>query len=238
MIALRWHWSKPIRSKRLSTRQSRRLPTIAPRPSTKDRSAPPIPKRDSPTVPPSEPSPSVKFSPKTAPEVAYLNRKHQKNIEASYRILQDLRNLQLSSDEELRIILGSLRKCNPYQFEELLLHCFEEFGWNIKRNSRYSGDGGIDGLVFKDGMLFFVQAKRYKEHIKPQDVEAFSDLLLRHQDKVKGGFFIHTGKTGDKSRAHSRNSDRRIIIVSGSKLVQFVLGRGEPWGSLLPKKNV
>ena len=59
-----------------------------------------------------------------------------------------------------------LRKINPYVFEELLLLAFERRGMRVIRNSRYSGDGGLDGQVLIDGERWLIQAKRYGRTIR------------------------------------------------------------------------
>ena len=66
----------------------------------------------------------------------------------------------------------------------------------MKRNKRYSGDGGIDGRASKDGEEYLVQSKRYRGYISRQHVEDFSRVCTRERLK---GFFVHTGKTGDAS---------------------------------------
>ncbi|EFI3550600.1 restriction endonuclease, partial [Escherichia coli] len=58
---------------------------------------------------------------------------------------------QLSSLPEGGAGVKYLRKINPYVFEELLLLAFERRGMRVIRNSRYSGDGGLDGQVLIDG---------------------------------------------------------------------------------------
>ena len=57
--------------------------------------------------------------------------------------------------------MAYLRKINPYVFEELVLDGFRSKGYGVKRNRRYSGDGGIDGRVYLDGKEYLVQCKRY-----------------------------------------------------------------------------
>lgn len=52
-----------------------------------------------------------------------------------------------------------LRSINPFTFEEMILETFEQRGYKVKRNTRYTGDGGIDGRVWLDGDLFLIQAK-------------------------------------------------------------------------------
>ena len=110
---------------------------------------------------------------------------------------------------------------NSYVFEELLLTCCENQGWEIERNLRYSRDGGVDGRVWIANLLYLIQAKRYRNHINPQHIREFYRTIQR--EKATGGFFIHTGKTGEMSKELMLK--RRITLISGQKLVDFVLGQ-------------
>nr|WP_225226253.1 restriction endonuclease [Komarekiella delphini-convector] len=89
-----------------------------------------------------------------------------------------------------------MRKIDPFVFEELLLTCFERQGYNIRRNKRYTGDGGVDGCIWLHGSLYLVQAKRYKDAINPVHVEEFAQVIARRG--AAGGYFVHTGRAGDK----------------------------------------
>jgi restriction system protein len=150
-------------------------------------------------------------------------RKQQHNIRAAQRVLQHLRGRSLSTQEELPVVLGTLRKLNPFQFEELILTCCEERGWRIKRNSRYTGDGGIDGRVWIAEDLFLMQAKRYRNYIDTQHIRDFQNVIQR--ENAQGGLFVHTGQTGALSKKVAYEADT-IIILSGRRLVNFVLGKG------------
>jgi len=110
--------------------------------------------------------------------------------------------------------LTYLRKTNPYVFEEMVLDAFERNGYKAMRNSRYSGDGGVDGRVRKDGKTYLVQCKRYKGFVDAGDVERFAHLC---RESGMDGFFVHTGKTGRKSKLNA--SYGNVKIVSGNKLI-------------------
>ncbi len=84
---------------------------------------------------------------------------------------------------------------NPYAFEELLLTCCHEQGWEIERNFKYSNDGGLDGRVTIAGRLYLIQAKRYRGYINPKHIHDFNQVI--QQEEAFGGFFIHSGKTGE-----------------------------------------
>ena len=154
--------------------------------------------------------------PPASSRVRLPSNKHQQNIQRAELVLKRLR----SGEVQLPKALGILRKMNPYAFEELLLTCCHEQGWKIERNFRYTGDGGIDGRVTITGKLYLIQAKRYRGYINPKHILDFHRVIQR--DKAVGGFFIHTGKTGEMSKELLR--EYRITLLSGQKLVDFVLG--------------
>lgn len=114
-------------------------------------------------------------------------------------------------------IMTYLRKLNPYVFEELVLSLFERQGFKVERSTRYSGDGGIDGRVWKNGTLYLIQVKRYRAHVKLAHIREFSAVLSRNNAR---GFMIHTGRT---SRAIRNMAARNHIeIISGSRLLQWI----------------
>lgn len=117
--------------------------------------------------------------------------------------------------------IATLRKMNPYAFEELLLTCCHERGWEIERNFKYSNDGGLDGRVTIAGKLYLIQAKRYRGYIKTKHIHDFHRVI--QGKKAEGGFFIHTGRTSELSK--ELLGEYGISLLSGQRLVNFVLGQ-------------
>ena len=147
-------------------------------------------------------------------------KKHLNNIEYASQVLLELRSrTQLA---KLPVVIATLRRISPYVFEELVLTCCFEQGWQIQRNFRYTGDGGIDGRVLILGKLYVIQVKRYADYISPKHIKDF--VCCIEGEGANGGFFVHTGITGQLSKQLIRRSDK-IILVSGQKLVNFVLGK-------------
>lgn len=167
-----------------------------------------------PLVPPREVAPRQSSVPA---RVQIPNTRHQQYIRLAAQVLHQLR----STEVQLPKAIAILRQMSPYAFEELLLTCCHERGWEIQRNFRYSGDGGLDGRVTIAGKLYLIQAKRYRGYINPQHIVHFYKVV--QQEKAAGGFFIHTGKTGELSKQLLR--EHRISLLSGQKLVNFVLGQ-------------
>lgn len=142
-------------------------------------------------------------------------RRHRRYRRQAVRVLAKLPQL---SGDGCRLIY--LRRINPFVFEELLLLAFERLGYRIKRNPRYSGDGGLDGQVWIGGQHFLIQAKRYSGAINPQHVADFACLLKQRDTR---GLFIHTGRTGAKSRAEAGET-AYLHIISGQTLLALLAG--------------
>lgn len=136
--------------------------------------------------------------------------KHAFNVRISKKHLKKLQTLPCPKRQ-----MGFIRAVNPYIFEEMILTSFERMGHRIKRGTRYSGDGGIDGQVKISGVRCYIQAKRYKGHILAKDIESFSELCKTN--KVKG-LFVHSGRTGKLSY---QLKAPHIDIVSGERLLQL-----------------
>lgn len=116
---------------------------------------------------------------------------------------------KLASSEEKRDLLKEL---DPYLFEELVLTAYEQQGQRVRRNRRYSGDGGIDGMVWLKGKCHFVQSKLYTGYIKRRHLEEF-DQLCRHR-RVRG-VFVYTGLLNSKLKQHFKH----ISIISFDELL-------------------
>ncbi|EPA8555473.1 restriction endonuclease [Yersinia enterocolitica] len=142
--------------------------------------------------------------------------RHRRYQRQAQRVLARLP--QLAGDGQR---LNYLRKVNPYVFEELLLTAFERRGYRIKRNRRYSGDGGLDGQVWIHGKRYLIQAKRYARTITPAHVAAFGALVCRERCR---GLFVHTGRTGLKSR-EARKGFPNIEFISGQRLLDLIDGQ-------------
>lgn len=142
-------------------------------------------------------------------------RRHRRYRRQAARVLQTLPGL---AGDGCR--LSYLRKINPFVFEELLLLAFARQGYRVKRNPRYSGDGGLDGQVWIDEQRFLIQAKRYSRAINPAHIADFSRLL---RQQAVSGFFIHTGRTGMKSRTEAKGHTH-LHIISGQKLLSLLAG--------------
>lgn len=142
----------------------------------------------------------------------HSRRKHRYKLRQARKVLDRLADIEAPGQK-----LTYLRKIDPFTFEELLLEAYRRKGHKIKRNLRYTGDGGIDGRVWIDGDLHLVQAKRYKSHVSAAHVSAFLGQVQAARCK---GLFIHTGRTGRKSKEHASHQD--VDIISGQRLLDLI----------------
>lgn len=99
---------------------------------------------------------------------------------------------------------------NPYAFEELLLTCCSEQGWDIERNFKYTGDGGLDGRVMITGKLYLIGAKRYSGYINPKHIRDFDQVIVR--EEAVGEFFMPSGKTGELANQLLRKCQISLIL--------------------------
>lgn len=140
--------------------------------------------------------------------------KHSKNIKKSSMILKKINSFEYPGQK-----INYLRKIDPYVFEELLLTAFEIKGFSIKRNKKYSGDGGLDGTIYdKNKNKILIQAKRYSSYINSEHIKDFSALIIK--EKAMKGYFIHTGKSSKIIRKSFNHSN--IEIIGGTKLISLL----------------
>jgi restriction system protein len=71
----------------------------------------------------------------------------------------------------------------------MIISALSNLGYSIKRNIRYTNDGGIDGRAVINGKKTYIQAKRYGKHITASHVTEFS-LLCKKSGK-KGLIYSH-----------------------------------------------
>lgn len=141
------------------------------------------------------------------------NPKHSKKIKSARKSLITFRSITDPAKQ-----FSYIRKVDPFVFEEMILTALKDSGFKIKRNKRYTGDGGIDGKVIIDGVMTLIQAKRYKGHIAAQHVTEFEDICRRKGCK---GLFVHTGRTGKQAKANSND----VAIISGQRMLNLLSGK-------------
>ena len=156
--------------------------------------------------------------------------RHHWRIKKASWVLKRLREIGLESGPAAQFGFMRSKAVDPFTFEEAILTALKSRGIKIKRNRRYTGDGGIDGTAWLKGNLMLVQAKLYRGHINPQDVRDFCSLC---EDKKAYGLFVHSGRTGPMSK---ECISPMLDIISGNRLLQFLEGRAMKLFPAAPQK--
>lgn len=149
----------------------------------------------------------------------FLPRSHRRRIRQARRVLKKIRPWLNEPSGPARVF-GYLRKVDPLTFEELTLQSFVDMGWRVRRGTRYSGDGGVDGHVRMPGDPYWtaIQCKRYSQAINPSHVREFAALVFPGR-----GLFVHTGRTGHQSKEAATG----VMFISGQRLTDLIAGRLE-----------
>lgn len=153
--------------------------------------------------------------------ISTQKHQHKKNVVMSKGVMRKVGKIKNPNKQ-----IAYLRQIDHFLFEEVVLTTLNSMGFRIKRNSAYTGDGGIDGEVKIKGKWFLIQSKRYSNYIDKTHVEAFLDVC---RERRQPGLFIHTGKTG-KDTALIFQSSRNVYCVSGHLLsLMFDKGKKKFW---------
>ena len=88
--------------------------------------------------------------------------------------------------------LEELRRLDPYEFEKVVGDYFRDCGY-VVHQTRRTGDGGKDLVMYKGGQTYFVEVKRYgKSH--PVDRPLIQKLVgACHPNNAKG-IFVTTSR--------------------------------------------
>lgn len=145
-------------------------------------------------------------------------KRHAWRIRKAGWVLKRLKEIANESGPAAQFGFLRSRAVDPYTFEETILSALKVRKIKIKRNHRYTGDGGIDGKAWWNGKLILIQAKLYSGHIVAKQVKEFSLLCERRRAH---GLFVHSGRTGPASKIHASPT---LDIVSGERLLQLLCG--------------
>ena len=132
-------------------------------------------------------------------------------VKSSKKAFSKVRRLKTDQDK-----IEYLRGLDAFVFEELVLTAFKHHGHRIRRNKRYTGDGGIDGQVWINGRRHLVQAKCYSGYIRKTHLHDFDRLCRKRRCK---GLFVHTGILGGGCKS---NETKRVSIISGPTLLDML----------------
>ncbi|MGR3764107.1 restriction endonuclease [Rossellomorea sp. NS-SX7] len=154
----------------------------------------------------------------TTPEAPFAH-KHIETLDSLMKAYKDYSiNLR-------RYIKSLLMKMNAYNFESLVIKVLIEsneapYGEITKK----SGDGGIDGLLYRTPLKqgeIPVQIKRYSENnlVGEQDIRDF--IGAWSQKHTSGAYFVTTSSYTNK--AVNKSEGRGIILIDGNQFIELMI---------------
>lgn len=136
---------------------------------------------------------------------------------------------QSLADDLLAEILG----LSPRFFEQLVVDLMVAMGYggsqqDAARTTRYSSDGGIDGIIKEDRLgldSIYLQAKRYTDRtVGSPEVQSFAGALDRY--KARKGVFITTSGFSREAQEYVGEIEKRIVLIDGARLAALMIEYG------------
>ena len=127
------------------------------------------------------------------------------------------------SDELLSLLLEK----SPQFFEQFILKLIERMGYGIGKGTQYSGDGGIDGIVYGDKLGFDrigIQAKLWstdKTVGRPEIQKFYGALASSEFGKIDRGLFVTTAKFSVAAKEYA--DKQHIILIDGKRLAELMI---------------
>lgn len=165
---------------------------------------------------------------KTQPREADTNDTPDEQLQQAHTSLMD------SLVDEL---LDTITAATPSFFEKLVVDLMLAMGYGGSREdagqaTRYTSDGGIDGIIKEDPLgldVIYLQAKRYTEKVVGRpDVQGFAGAL--DMQRARKGVFITASKFSNDAREYVGLIEKKIVLIDGQELaklmIQYNLGIG------------
>jgi restriction system protein len=133
------------------------------------------------------------------------------------------------ADDLLAEILG----LSPRFFEQLVVDLMVAMGYggsqqDAARTTRYSSDGGIDGIIKEDRLgldSIYLQAKRYTDKtVGRPEIQSFAGALDLH--KARKGVFITTASFSREAQEYVGLIEKRIVLIDGARLAALMIEYG------------
>ena len=131
-------------------------------------------------------------------------------------------------DELKQELLELVRGNSPEFFEHLVLDLLMKMDFGYDKSSgivtRYSHDGGIDGVISEDKLgleKIYIQAKRYtNSKVGSKEVQAFIGAMGQVQ---KGVFITTSGFTKEALKFANSQQQKNIKLIDGDLLVDLLI---------------
>ncbi|WP_445402191.1 restriction endonuclease [Zobellella sp. An-6] len=146
------------------------------------------------------------------------------------QIEQAMTTLNASLADEL---LSEILAMSPRFFERLVVDLMVAMGYggsqhDAAQTTRYSSDGGIDGILKEDRLgldSIYLQAKRYTDKtVGRPEIQAFAGALDLH--RARKGVFITTSGFSRDAQEYVGRIEKRIVLIDGAHLAALMIEHG------------
>lgn len=138
---------------------------------------------------------------------------------------------QLVAEIESEVYRELLAIEDPYFFEFLVTRFVASLGYGVSYElTAKSGDGGVDGIVWRDKLgldRIYVQAKKYAEgqRVSIEAVRAFLGTL--EPKRANAGVFITTSTFSEASRREAELArSTNVRLIDGRELAHLMVANG------------
>jgi restriction system protein len=158
-------------------------------------------------------------------------------ITDTYSISEETRTPQEILEGSFNTIMGDVadellervKQCTPAFFERLVVDVLLAMGYggfdsNNGEVTKYSGDGGIDGIIKEDKLgldTIYIQAKRWENTVPVAAIRDFAGSLL--SKKARKGVFITTSGFPQSAHEYVNSIDPKIILIDGVQLTKMMI---------------
>ncbi|MEX2499348.1 MAG: restriction endonuclease [Wenzhouxiangellaceae bacterium] len=112
-----------------------------------------------------------------------------------------------------------LAKLSWSEFEELVGELFRRRGFTVKRTGKPGPDGGVDVELRRDGKLFLVQCKHWKNRrVTVDKVRALLGVMTARQ--AAGGFLVTSGRFTEDAKSFAKGVN--LELIDGHALVEYL----------------
>jgi len=152
------------------------------------------------------------------------NKTPEETLEMAYRELQD----ELATN-----LLDVIKNMSPEFFEQLVVDLMLAMGYGGNREAagratKYTADGGIDGVINEDRLgldTIYLQAKRYTENtVGRPAIQQFAGAL--DMQRAKKGVFITTSQFSREATEFVALIEKQIVLIDGAKLANLMVEYG------------
>lgn len=125
-------------------------------------------------------------------------------------------------------LLETLKECEPYFFEQVVLRLLQAMGYGIAGSGQVtprSHDGGIDGIIHEDKLgldTVCIQAKRWDGTVGRRTVQEFVGSMDLYRSR-KGVILTTSRFSSDALDFVDRIEGKKVVLIDGDQLCRFMM---------------